>query len=212
MYAWRALARVRRMLMLQTLRCQRGVSLLEVMVGLSLGLVVVGSAMLWLADQTRYARQLSAKARVQQELVTLSRFVTMQVRNAGHSATWARAALGHDVNPFATVEAGPQALRFHIDRDKNGKMDTTDSLAFALNQGRLTLRVGTSGAQELNDPGTVYVTGFVSSLHFSPGASGGCFAQLVWRIEGRAPGDNTPSARMDGVAALPNLTRWACAS
>src|SRR5688572_15814717 len=70
---------------------QNGLSLVELLVGLALGLFVVAVAATLLAAQTPEQRRLAAEQRLMQDLRTATDVVTRDLRRAGH---WGAAASG----------------------------------------------------------------------------------------------------------------------
>lgn len=188
---------------------QSGIGLVETLTALSIGLGVICAALGWFAHQTLQLRELESPARAQQELINLSRWLTTQMRHAGHYGPWKPGETGAH-NPFATIDLASQSVRFHRDRDNNGLHDPNDALVFALSQGRLTLRIGNNGAQEISDPATVWLTDFSPRLHHRTGPTGSCTVWLEWRLEGQAVHPTASPLRIQGTAALPNLETGSC--
>lgn len=179
----------------------RGALLLEWMVGLSIGVAVSLGAVVWLADQTHQHLLLLERVRLRQELHTLSALIGRELPRAGFSRVWSPGH-GAAANPFAQIDVTPQRLVWRIDRHDDGRLDPQDSLALALSEGRLTLRIGTGSAQSLNHPQTLFVTAFEAKLERPLTPNGPCLALLTWRLEGQ-----TRQARhsTSGATTLPNL-------
>ena len=76
----------------------RGLSLVELLVGLALGLFVVAAATTLLAAQSREQRLLVTENRLMQDLRTASDIITRDVRRAGYWGA-AAAASGAASNP-----------------------------------------------------------------------------------------------------------------
>ena len=90
-------------------RRQRGLSLVELMVGLAVGLLVVAATTTMVAAQLADNRRLLLEAQVQQDLRTAADLIARDLRRAGfwHDAARATAAggaaLGMIGNPYAAV-------------------------------------------------------------------------------------------------------------
>lgn len=191
---------------------QAGVTLPELLVGMTIGLGLATLAVQWLVDQTRIVQRQWADARARQELSSLSRMIESQVRMAGHAPAWRAPEGTPSSSPFAVVEAAPQILRLHIDRNNNGVLDTTDALAFLLSQGRLQLRIGNGGAQELHEATVLRLANFAPELVWPAADSGSCVPLLRWTLSGQTPyplAQATP-LQVEGAVTMPNLTATTC--
>ena len=103
---------------------QRGLTLVELLVGLALGLLVVASGTLLLTTHLREHRALLLEARLMQDLRTATDLVARDLRRAGH---WGAAAAGvwspaeaPRANPYAALApagAASDAASFAYSRD-----------------------------------------------------------------------------------------------
>jgi len=145
-----------------TPRCHRlrGVSLVELLIGLALGLFLVAAATTLLAAQWREQRLLTAESRLMQDLRTASDIITRDVRRAGH---WGGAAAsGVAANPYAAwvASAGSSSTltyRYSRDAAENGQVDTNEQFGLRLRNGVVELALGAGQWQALTDAGTLSV-------------------------------------------------------
>ncbi len=150
-------------------RRSRGVSLVELMIGLALGLFVVAVATTLLASQLRDARALTQELRLVQDLRATADLIARDLRRAGF---WGRAdtgvwqpgaALAPASNPYAAstpVVARTLALRYSRDAVENDIVDSTEQFGYRLRTGAIELQLGNGNWQALTDPTSMTVTGF----------------------------------------------------
>lgn len=144
-------------------RC-RGVSLVELLIGLALGLVIVSSGLAVLASQLQESRALVLETRLLQELRNASDFITRELRRAGH---WGEADAGLwrtgqplRANPYQTLRSdAPSDLQLSYSRDaeENHRVDPQEVSAFRLRNQVVELQFGNGTWQALTDPATVQV-------------------------------------------------------
>jgi type IV pilus assembly protein PilW len=147
---------------------QQGLTLVELMVGLALGLLVVAAALGLLASQWREQRSLGIEGRLMQDLRTASDIVTHDLRRAGH---WGAATAGLPQsgasaplsNPYAAMapaSAASDAIAFRYSRDEreNGAVDAREEFGLRLRNGVVELLLGAGNWQALTDAGTMTVT------------------------------------------------------
>lgn len=147
----------------------RGLSLVELMVSLALGLSIVAIALTVLDAHLRESRTLLLEARLMQDLRTTVDLMTRHLRRAGHwaepeAAVW-RADRAARINPYAALVPDPttsDALQFQGSRDliENHHVDGNESVGFRLQRGVLAMRLGEGGWQSLTDPEVLKVTDF----------------------------------------------------
>ena len=149
---------------------QRGLSLVEMMIGLALGLFITALAGTLLVSHVRENRSLLLEARLMQDLRSAADMVTRDLRRAGY---WAGATAGvwsHDTsatlpNPYAALapdSAASDAVRFRYSRDstENNTVDSNEEFGFRLRNGSIEMLLGAGGWQALTDSGTLNVTTF----------------------------------------------------
>jgi prepilin peptidase dependent protein B len=151
-------------------RCrERGLSLVELMVGAAIGLIVVAAAGSVVAAHQVAARRVQLEARLMQDLRGAAELVGRDLRRAGH---WAAAASGVRrgdeavaVNPHAEIApasaaAAVVALSFSTGAGDAPGVDDSERFGFRLRNGAIEIQLGARNWQALSDPGTVVVTSF----------------------------------------------------
>jgi type IV pilus assembly protein PilW len=173
----------------------RGVSLIELMVGLTIGLFIVAGTLTMFANQVGSSRQLLQQARLHQEMRSVMDLVTRDLRRAG---AWDNAILGTvatgagsatTVNPYRLIEVysdnGFPVIEHRFTRDsttgdpENDTLDTNERFGFKRDGDLLRMRLGGSGWQPLTDPAVVRVTDFridadPQPLSLTSACQGGC--------------------------------------
>ena len=202
-------------------RAQQGLSLVELMVGLALGLLITGAGIALLASQWREQRSVTAGMRLMQDLRSASDVITRDLRRAGH---WADpvAATANPYGAFAPQAAASDAARFAYSRDasENHLLDNNEQYGLRLRNGVIELLLGAGNWQALTDAGTLYVTEFsvqpqrlgVSLLEHCPRpcpAGATCEARVEVRsvailIAARATSDATVVRRLASRVRLRN--------
>lgn len=165
----------------RSLARQRGLSLVELMVGVTIGLFVVAAASTLVATQLLDNRHLIAETQLQQDMRATADIITRELRRAGTEglsnarlAAWYAGSTGARCNLYATVQpdtAAADAVSYRYYRSSN----QIGPLGFKLDGGvvkySLTTNVGPDATtcspandpgnwQELTDPHTVTITGF----------------------------------------------------
>lgn len=93
------------------LRSQRGLTLIELMIGLVLGLLVTGVAVQMYVSSLSITKQTTATVRLNQELRAIADLIVGDVRRAGY---WSEATSGND-NPYASLVSGGESASGYID-------------------------------------------------------------------------------------------------
>jgi prepilin peptidase dependent protein B len=157
--------------MIRSIRAhQRGLTLVELLVGLVLGLFIAAAAATLLAAQLREQRSLAVENRLMQDLRTASDVVVRDLRRAGYwgaaaSGIWMAGASGVAPNPYAALSpdaAASDAARFRYSRDavENHVVDSNEEFGLRLRNGAIELLLGAGNWQSLTDAATLSVTGF----------------------------------------------------
>jgi len=142
-------------------RCQQGLSLVELMIGLAIGLIVTAGVVKAFAAQVTHTQHLLLEARVEQDLRSAVDLIVRDLRRAGY---WGQAARPPDAaasNPYQAIDV-PSTSEIHYAYSQD---DDEDEVASNENHGFLlrdddTLRAvdGRGGWQPLTDPSVVRVT------------------------------------------------------
>ena len=151
---------------------QRGLSLVELMVGVTIGLFVVAGASLLATNQMSDNRRLLLETQIQQDLRATADIIVRDLRRAGYwagseSGVW-RAGAALVENPYAATspESAASAVtsvtyNYSLDGDvDNGAVDSKEQLGVRLNGSTIEMRLGDAGWQALTDVTTLKITRF----------------------------------------------------
>jgi prepilin peptidase dependent protein B len=169
---------------------QRGLSIVELMIGVAIGLFVVAAASMLVVTQLSDSRRLTLETQVQQDLRATADIITRELRRAGH---WGKARDGvaqpGNVNPYRAVKkadgttfdnssafaddevsSGVQMSysRSGDETAENNMVDPAEQLGFMLNNGIIRTRLGNGGWQDLTDGNTLNVTTFTLTMNVQP--------------------------------------------
>lgn len=141
---------------------QKGLSLVELLVGLALGLFVVAAGLAGFAAQWREQRDATQAMRLMQELRTASAVIARDLRRAAH---WA-APSASQPNPyaaFAPQDAASDAAAYAYSRGavEDHVLGGAEQFGLRLRRGVIELQLGAGNWQALTDAGTMRVTEFV---------------------------------------------------
>ena len=146
---------------------QRGISLVELLVGVALGLFLVAGASTLFVNHLGNSRRLLMEARLNQDLRAATDMVTRDLRRAGY---WGNALQGTVIasgasaptgNPYAAVSAAASTITYDFSRDaaENNVRDANERFIFDLSGGTIGMTI--SGTRQVvTDPETVFVTAF----------------------------------------------------
>ena len=144
---------------------QRGVSLVETMVGLAVGLGVIAGALALSAGSLGEGRRQLGEARMLQDLRAAADVVGRNLRRSGH---WAGAldSPRDTANPYLAdepVRTATDTIGFQYSRDavENNLVDPNERFGFRLRGGVLEMQVGGSAWQALTDAGRITVGTFI---------------------------------------------------
>ena len=157
---------------------QRGLSMIELMIGMAIALFIAAAGGTLLAGHLRENRALLLEARLTQDLRTAADVITRDLRRAGY---WGHAGTG--ANPYAAIapatgSSDTVSLRYSMDATENDAVDSNEQFGFRLRGGAIELQLGAGNWQTLTDAGTLTVTAFsvtpevqdLSLASFCPGA------------------------------------------
>ncbi len=155
--------------------CARGMSLVELLVGMAVGLIVVAAGSSVVLDNVRENRALDLEMRLMQDLRTAADIVSRDLRRAGYwagSASGVRSDDGSRVapNPYAAIAPDRAAsdgarVRFSRDAIENGLVDGNEQFGFRLHNGALELQLGDGNWQALTDATLLSITRFTIEPH-----------------------------------------------
>lgn len=156
---------------------ERGFTLVELMVGLAVGLLVVAAAAVLLASRIREHRTMLVEARLMQDLRTSMDIITRDLRRAGYwgGAAAAMRATSAASNPYLALtpaSAASDAVRFQLSRDttENNMLDDNEAFGFRLRKGGIDMLIGGGSWQALTDAQTMTIVSFqvTPSTHEEP--------------------------------------------
>jgi prepilin-type N-terminal cleavage/methylation domain-containing protein len=152
-------------------RRARGLSLIELMVGITIGLVVVAGATLMAATQISDNRRLLLETQVQQDLRAAADIITREVRRTGF-INWAAGTLWSSATPNdlptpnilsrAAYGTGGEEVSYGYHRPGSGAPNSL-FFGYRLNTGVIQQRIG-ANVQDLTDGRTLEVTAFNVTL------------------------------------------------
>jgi len=146
-----------------------GLTLVELLVGLTVGLLIAGEAAAWIAASLREQRASLLEGRLLQDLRTAADVVVRDLRRAGYwgaasEGVWLPGVSTAAVNPYAAitpVAAASDAIAFAYSRDvvENDALDANEQFGFRLRGGAIQMQLG-GGWQAVTDVETLVVTAF----------------------------------------------------
>jgi type IV pilus assembly protein PilW len=164
-------------------RDQQGLTLVELMVGITVGLIVTAGASLMAVNQISEHRRVTIEVQMQQDLRIIAGLISQEIRRAGFRAwgelgVWAPAsgaggATQASENPYEKLVASSDSLTYtfeaspfsSIDRQTKPITDATDDgdyFGFKIDSGELKAQLGKGNWQPISDK---------SSYVFEAGAS-----------------------------------------
>lgn len=149
---------------------QRGMSIIEMLVGVAVGLIVLTGAIKLMSDTLGSNRRLLLETRVNQDLRAAADLIVRDLRRAGY---WNNAVSGMfsttgatapAPNPYREIKLESNELKYSFARDGNDTVDTTEWAGYRLNEGVLEFLASRDSAddseqwQPLTDPKVLRVT------------------------------------------------------
>ncbi len=158
-------------------RRQRGLSLVELMVGITVGLIVVAAASLLLSTQLVENRRLVAEAQVQQDLRATADIIARELRRSGalgpdvevSRRVWSPGSAGEPLPNWqaatlspAASSAGATTVRFDYIPLDDGVTGPTGGFGYRLDTARGVIETNlvAGGWQDLTDPASVEIIEF----------------------------------------------------
>jgi type IV pilus assembly protein PilW len=154
-------------------RSQRGLSMVELLVGMVVALFIAATAATLLAGNLQENRSLVVEARLLQDLRTAADIIAHDLRRAGYwgaadAGIWTRGGGAVVANPYAALaptSAASDAAAFRYSRDatENNLIDGNEQFGLRLRNGAIELQLGEGNWQALTDSGTLTVTALTVS-------------------------------------------------
>ena len=149
---------------------QRGFSIIELMVGIAVGLFIVGGATKLFVDYLNSSRTSLLGVRLNQDLRVAADLVARDLRRAGYwsnaaSGVWSSTTTNVLPNPYNTVTNSTGEITYSYDKGGNSTataVAASENFGFSLNTstGTLQARLGDNVYQDITDPNTVRITAF----------------------------------------------------
>jgi prepilin peptidase dependent protein B len=136
---------------------QRGLSIIELMVGVAIGLFIIGGAVKLFIDMFSNNRGLLLEARVNQDLRAAADIIARDIRRAGYWSGASAAFTGASPapNPYANYGSiNANSIAYAYDRGVGAS-----AAGFSLSGNQIVMTVGAT-SQPLTDAGTVQITRF----------------------------------------------------
>jgi prepilin peptidase dependent protein B len=151
---------------------QAGLSLVELLIAMALGLFIVGAALGTSVMQLKASQTLVAQSRLVLDLRTATDLITRDLRRAGYwgaaeAGVWRRsgvdaAATAPASNPYSTytADAAPASVTYGYSRDatENHLVDPNEHFGYRLRRGAIEMQLGRDNWQALTDSTSVNVT------------------------------------------------------
>lgn len=146
---------------------RRGLSLVEFMIGITVGLFIVGGTVSLFVNNITASRRMLQEARINQDLRAVGDLITRDLRRAGY---WGNAIQGTllsgtsttpQSNPYRTVsyDASSTELTYSFSRGtENDTLDNAETFGFRLNGGVVQMKTSSNAWQDVTDPNVITVT------------------------------------------------------
>ena len=152
----------------RTAQAQRGLSLVELLVGVALGLFLVAGASTLFVSHLNNGRRLLLEARLNQDMRAAADLITRDLRRAGY---WGNSLQGTSVigvsstttpNPYAAVTPGSSTITYGFSRDttEDNLQSGNEQFGFNLVNGAIVMQIASGNTQVVTDPDTLTVTAF----------------------------------------------------
>ena len=149
---------------------QRGMSLIELMVGITIGLIIVAAASLLMTSQLVENRRLITETQVQQDLRAATDLMAREMRRVGAvgeaqilGSLWYPGTPGTVTNPFAPSLVATTGVKVDFDYHPGVSSNTPGPFGFEL-QGTAVKSLIRGVRQELTDPNVMRVTSLTPSV------------------------------------------------
>jgi type IV pilus assembly protein PilW len=147
-------------------RSQQGMSLVELMVGVTVGLFVVAAASLLMTTQLSENRRLLLEAQLQQDLRATSDIITRELRRSGFSAAAERSVANASGsfppsdNTYLDVTINPAGPAGRVDYNYKRPDNAPGAFGYKLESGILKTNLPGAGWQELTDKSILAIDSF----------------------------------------------------
>lgn len=150
---------------------QRGLSVVELLVGVAIGLVLLAGAITLFVRNMGSSRQMLLEARINQDMRAAADLIARDLRRAGY---WENAVSGTIASGAGTATAANAysaitgtfnatsgQIEYSYARDTNDALNNNEQFGFRLNNGVIQMKTsGTPTWQDVTDPSAVTITNF----------------------------------------------------
>lgn len=162
---------------------QRGVSIVELLVGVALGLVLTTWAITLFVNSLGTNRKMAAETRVNQGLAAAANLIAREVRRAGY---WGDAVAGTvtsnigsttTANPYKVVTADVpnSTITYNYAEDTNDALDNNEQFGFQLVGNVIKMQTASGTTYDVTDPNVLRVTSMtITPSETSISISGAC--------------------------------------
>ena len=180
---------------------QKGFSLIELMISLTIGLVVIAGIISLFSNSVKSSANIVADAKLNEDLSSILDFISREVKRAGYDGS---ASSNANTNfGIDDSESTSSCLIYTYDMNGNGTVDSNEKNGIRLNSGSVLFKQNTTKCSSIsngaiNDPNTIFISALTftsnklcinvnknndcnpSSASYSAPSAGD---QLVWRRE-----------------------------
>lgn len=158
----------------------QGVSIVELLIGIAIGLFVLAGATMVTANQLGDNRKLLLETQIQQDLRAAMDIITRDIRRSGYwsNAYQSVAPASLQSNPYSsagTSAASPDTLFYTRSHDADtspdtGSVEDNEQNGFKFNASTKTIdvKLGAGNFQALTDPSVVHITAFTALVSETP--------------------------------------------
>lgn len=107
---------------------QKGLSLIELMLSITLGLFLVLGLSTFMVNNMNFNATATRTVRLNDEMRAVMDFMANDIRRAGYWGAASSAIGSTAVNPFSTINTGTGCLLYSYDYDQNGSLTQTNSI------------------------------------------------------------------------------------
>jgi type IV pilus assembly protein PilW len=149
----------------------RGLSIMELLIGIAVGMIVISGAAMLFARNLSGSKLLLAESRLNEDLRNAADLLTRDLRRAGY---WGNAIKGTQAigagaittaNPYSDSTASAQQVDYRFSREvdvpENDALDpSSEQFGFRLHDKAIQMQVGTDNWSDITDKTSVEITTF----------------------------------------------------
>lgn len=157
---------------------QQGLSVIELLIGVAVGLFILSGALMLFGDYINNNRRLVLETQVNQNMRAAADLIARDLRRAGY---WGNATAGvvttnaapvaasspyAAVSPAASAASSIITYAYSLDSTENDTLDNTEKFGFKLNAGALQYQQGNANWQDITDRNSLTVSNFtITPVH-----------------------------------------------